>query len=49
MENSVFTIIEEKDCPYYQVGDEFKLTGNAILLEYKKSLKCLLSSLHAVS
>jgi len=36
MENSVFTIIEEKDCPYYQVGDEFKLTGNAILLEYKK-------------
>ncbi|MBW2590471.1 MAG: cyclic nucleotide-binding domain-containing protein, partial [Deltaproteobacteria bacterium] len=36
MENSVFTIIEEKDCPYYQAGDEFKLTGNAILLEYKK-------------
>lgn len=36
MENSVFTIIEEKDCPYYQEGDAFKMTGNAILLEYKK-------------
>jgi len=36
MDNSVFIIIEEKDCPYYKVGDEFKLTGNALLLEYKK-------------
>ncbi|MCP4366885.1 MAG: cyclic nucleotide-binding domain-containing protein [Deltaproteobacteria bacterium] len=35
MKNSVFTIIEEKDCPYYQAGDEFKLSGNAILLEFK--------------
>jgi hypothetical protein len=35
MDNVVFIITKERDCPYYQLGDEFKLTGNAILLEYK--------------
>ncbi len=36
---AVFKIIEIHDCPYYQYGDEFKLSGNALFLEHTKGNK----------
>lgn len=36
---AVFKVVDVKDCPYYQKGDEFKISGNALLLEHNKGNK----------
>ncbi len=36
---AVFKVIETRDCPYYQKGDEFRLSGNALFLEHTKGNK----------
>lgn len=38
MSNSevVFRVVENCECPYYDKGDEFKLSGNALLLKLKR-------------
>ncbi len=33
---SVFKIIENNDCPMFEAGDRFVLTGKALFVEYKK-------------
>ena len=30
-----FSLIKGSKCPFYEIGDEFKLSGNAILLEFE--------------
>ena len=35
LSESVFTIVEENNCPFYQVGDQFVLYGNALLATHK--------------
>jgi CRP-like cAMP-binding protein len=30
-----FKLVEGSKCPFYEIGDEFKLSGNAILLEFE--------------
>jgi hypothetical protein len=32
----IFKIVEENNCPYYSQGDEFGLSGNALLLKLKE-------------
>jgi CRP/FNR family cyclic AMP-dependent transcriptional regulator len=34
---TIFKIIEDKECPHYSLGDEFNFSGNAILLPTDKS------------
>lgn len=36
---AVFKVVDVKDCPYYKKGDEFKISGNALLLEHNKGNK----------
>ncbi len=36
---AVFKVVDVNDCPYYQKGDEFKISGNALLLEHNKGNK----------
>jgi hypothetical protein len=36
---AVFKVVDEKNCPFYQKGDEFKISGNALLLEHNKGNK----------
>jgi CRP-like cAMP-binding protein len=36
---AVFKVVDVTDCPYYQKGDEFKISGNALLLEHIKGNK----------
>ncbi|MBR9981887.1 MAG: cyclic nucleotide-binding domain-containing protein [Desulfatitalea sp.] len=36
---AVFRVVDVSGCPYYQKGDEFKITGNALLLEHNKGSK----------
>lgn len=33
---AIFEIIEDNRCPFYGLGDRFKLSGKALLLEHKK-------------
>ncbi len=33
---AIFQIIEENNCPLYELGDQFKLSGKALLLKEKK-------------
>ena len=33
---AVFRVVENRQCPYYSKGDEFKLSGNALLLKLKR-------------
>ena len=35
LSESVFTIVEEDNCPFYQAGDQFVLYGNALLATHK--------------
>lgn len=34
-----FTVISVSDCPFFKVGDEFKVSGNALLIEHNKGNK----------
>ena len=34
-----FKVISVSDCPFYRPGDEFKISGNALLLEHSKGSK----------
>jgi CRP-like cAMP-binding protein len=36
---AVFKVVDANECPYYQMGDEFKISGNALLLEHNKGNK----------
>jgi CRP/FNR family cyclic AMP-dependent transcriptional regulator len=36
---AIFKVVDVKDCPYYRKGDEFKVSGNALLLEHNKGSK----------
>ena len=36
---AVFKVAEVFGCPYYKIGDEFRITGNALLLEHNKGTK----------
>jgi CRP/FNR family transcriptional regulator, cyclic AMP receptor protein len=36
---AVFKVVEVLGCPYYKKGDEFKISGNALLLEHNKGSK----------
>lgn len=34
--DAIFKIIEDNKCPLYKLGDEFRLTGKALLLDHKR-------------
>ena len=34
-----FKVVDVHGCPYYQKGDEFRISGNALLLEHNKGSK----------
>ncbi|RJQ70739.1 MAG: DUF4388 domain-containing protein [Desulfobacteraceae bacterium] len=36
---AVFKVVDVFGCPYYKKGDEFKISGNALLLEHNKGNK----------
>lgn len=36
---AIFKVVEVRGCPYYRKGDEFKISGNALLLEHNKGSK----------
>jgi CRP-like cAMP-binding protein len=36
---AIFKVVDAKSCPYYQNGDEFRISGNALLLEHNKGSK----------
>lgn len=36
---AIFKVVDVRDCPYYRDGDEFKVSGNALLLEHNKGSK----------
>lgn len=36
---AIFRVVDVSGCPYYREGDEFKITGNALLLEHNKGSK----------
>jgi len=36
---AIFKVVDVRDCPYYRKGDEFKVSGNALLLEHNKGSK----------
>ena len=36
---AIFKVIDVQDCPFYRMGDEFKVSGNALLLEHNKGNK----------
>jgi CRP/FNR family transcriptional regulator, cyclic AMP receptor protein len=36
---AIFKVLDVAGCPYYEKGDEFKITGNALLLEHNKGSK----------
>ncbi len=36
---AIFKVVDVFGCPYYEKGDEFKVTGNALLLEHNKGSK----------
>ena len=36
---AIFKVVDVQGCPYYQNGDEFKISGNALLLEHNKGSK----------
>ncbi|MEE4356231.1 MAG: DUF4388 domain-containing protein [Desulfococcaceae bacterium] len=40
-----FKIIEENNCPFYKYGDEFLLSGKALLLEHKEHRKFITTSI----
>ncbi|MEZ4525317.1 MAG: DUF4388 domain-containing protein [Desulfobacterales bacterium] len=42
---AVFKIIEENNCPFYKYGDEFLLSGKALLLEHKGERKFISTSI----
>jgi len=37
--DAVFKVVHVNECPYYRKGDEFKISGNALLLEHNKGNK----------
>lgn len=36
---AIFKVVDVRECPYYKNGDEFKISGNALLLEHNKGSK----------
>ncbi len=36
---AIFKVVDVQDCPCYRKGDEFKVSGNALLLEHNKGNK----------
>ena len=36
---AIFKVIDVQGCPYYRKGDEFKISGNALLLEHNRGSK----------
>lgn len=36
---AIFKVVDVQDCPFYNKGDEFKISGNALLLEHNKGNK----------
>lgn len=36
---AIFKVVEVRGCPYYRKGDEFRISGNALLLEHNKGSK----------
>lgn len=36
---AIFKVVDVQDCPFYRTGDEFKISGNALLLEHNKGNK----------
>ncbi len=36
---AIFKVVDVFGCPYYKKGDEFKISGNALLLEHNKGSK----------
>lgn len=36
---AIFKVVDVQDCPFYRKGDEFKISGNALLLEHNKGNK----------
>jgi CRP/FNR family transcriptional regulator, cyclic AMP receptor protein len=36
---AVFKVVEVNECPFYRKGDEFRISGNALLLEHNKGNK----------
>lgn len=36
---AIFKVVDVRECPYYRKGDEFKVSGNALLLEHNKGSK----------
>ncbi|MEJ2039303.1 MAG: cyclic nucleotide-binding domain-containing protein [Desulfosarcinaceae bacterium] len=43
--DAVFKVVEVNECPFYRKGDEFKISGNALLLEHNKGNKFILTSI----
>lgn len=42
---AIFKVIDVKDCPFYRKSDEFKISGNALLLEHSKGNKFILTTI----
>jgi CRP/FNR family transcriptional regulator, cyclic AMP receptor protein len=40
---AIFKVVHIQDCPFYRTGDEFKVSGNALLLEHNKGNKFISS------
>ena len=36
---AIFTVVDVNGCPFYRKGDEFKISGNALLLEHNRGNK----------
>ncbi len=42
---AIFKVVDVSGCPYYRQGDEFKVSGNALLLEHNKGSKFIATTI----
>lgn len=42
---AIFKVVDVSECPYYRMGDEFKVSGNALLLEHNKGSKFIATTI----
>jgi CRP/FNR family cyclic AMP-dependent transcriptional regulator len=42
---AIFKVVDVQGCPYYRIGDEFKVSGNALLLEHNKGSKFIATTI----
>ena len=42
---AIFKVVDVRGCPYYRKGDEFKVSGNALLLEHNKGSKFIATTI----